>query len=68
MKQQGIRRASAGMHRSFGDSSMEQDFAWTSRTQNKFNEYLCKSRGSSTAGNDAVARPALAVVHREKHK
>jgi len=68
MKQQGIQRTTTRLRRSFGDWSMEEDFAWTPRTNNKFNEHLCKSRGSSTAGNDAVARPALAVVYRENHK
>ena len=68
MKQQGIRNAAASMRRSFGDWSLEEDFAWTPQKNNRFNKHLCNSRGSSAAGNDAVARPKLAVANRENHK
>jgi len=68
MKQEGIRGATSCSRQSFGDWSMEKDFAWTPQKNNRFNKHLCKSRGSNTAGNDAVARPRLAVAYRENHK
>ena len=68
MKNDGIQRAATCLRQSFGDWSMEQDFAWTPRKTNRFNNHLCKSRGSSTASNDAVASPRLAVAYRENHK
>jgi len=68
MKRQGIQSATTSVNRSFGDWAMEEDYAWTPRNTNQFTKQLCNSRGSNTAGNDAVARPRLAVAYRENHK
>jgi hypothetical protein len=68
MKHEGIQGAATRLRQSFGDWSMEEDFAWTPRKTNRFNNHLCNSRGSSSAGHDAVARPRLAVAYRENHK
>ena len=68
MKEQGIHRSSAWLPRSFGDWAVEENFAWTSQNDNRFNKHICKSRRSDQASNNAVARTKLAVAHRESHK